>query len=67
MPVIQCDIREGWSDEQKSALAEGITAVVAKTGGVAIHRIHVVIREARGLHYMFGGEHVPEYEQPEST
>ncbi len=65
MPVVQCDIREGWTDQQKSALAEGITEVVAKTGNVPVHHIHVVIREGRGLHYMFGGEHVPEYESPD--
>ena len=64
MPVIQCDIREGWTDEQKTALAEGITNLVAKVGDVPIKHIHVVIREGRGLHYMFGGEQVPEYEPP---
>ena len=64
MPVIQCDIRDGWTDAQKKALAAGITEVVAKTGDVPVNHIHVVIREARGLHYMFGGEHVPEFEAP---
>ncbi len=62
MPVIQCDIREGWTDQQKSALASGISKLVAEVGNVPTDHIHVVIREARGLHYMFGGEHVPEYE-----
>ena len=31
MPVIQCDIREGWSDDQKRALASGLTKVVAES------------------------------------
>lgn len=62
MPVVQCDIREGWSDEQKAALAEGITSVASTVGNVPAERIHVVIREGRGLHFMFGGEHVAEYE-----
>ena len=62
MPVIQCDIREGWTDEQKTALAEGITAVVSKVGNVPVEKIHVVIREGRGLHFMFGGKHVAEKE-----
>lgn len=62
MLVIQCDIREGWTDEQKAALAEGITAVVSEVGNVAVEKIHVVIREGRGLHFMFGGKHVAEYE-----
>ena len=48
MPVIQCDTREGWTDEQKSSLAEGITKVVGETGNVPIHHIHVVIREPVG-------------------
>ncbi len=61
MPVIQCDIREGWSDDQKRALAQGLTKVVAEVGKVPVKSIHIVIREARGLHYCFGGEHVPEF------
>ena len=64
MPVIQCDIREGWSDEQKASLAEGITTVVSQVGNVPVERIHVVIREGRGLHFMFGGKNVAEYEPP---
>ena len=62
MPVIQCDIREGWSDDQKRALAKGLSNVVAEVGKVPVNSIHIVIREGRGLHYMFGGEHVPEYQ-----
>lgn len=52
MPVIQCDIREGWSDEQKRALASGLTKVVAEVGKVPIKSVHIVIREGRGLHYV---------------
>ena len=62
MPVIQCDIRNGWTDEQKTELAERITAVVSEVGNVAVEKVHVVIREARGLHYMFGGQQVAEFE-----
>jgi len=61
MPIIQCDIREGWSDEQKRALASGLTKVVAEVGKVPIKSVHIVIREGRGLHFMFGGESVPEF------
>jgi 4-oxalocrotonate tautomerase family enzyme len=64
MPVIQCDIREGWPDEQKAALGDGLTRVVHEIGKVPISSIHVVIREARGLHYTFGGVRVPEYNRP---
>ena len=62
MPVIQCDIRNGWTDEQKTELAERITTVVSEVGNVAVDKVHVVIREARGLHYMFGGKQVAEFE-----
>ena len=61
MPVIQCDICEGWSDEQKRALASGLTKVVAEVGKVPIKSVHIVIGEGRGLHFMFGGEPVPEF------
>jgi phenylpyruvate tautomerase PptA (4-oxalocrotonate tautomerase family) len=54
MPVIQCDIREGWSDEQKRALASRLTKVVADVEKVPVS-VHIVIREARGLRVMFGG------------
>jgi phenylpyruvate tautomerase PptA (4-oxalocrotonate tautomerase family) len=46
---------------RKRALAKGLTNVVAEVGKVPVKSIHVVIREGRGLHYMFGGEHVPEF------
>ena len=61
MPVIQCDIREGWTDEQKAKLGDELTRVVHEVGNVPISSIHVVIREARGLHYTFGGKRVPEF------
>ncbi|HEY1474707.1 MAG TPA: tautomerase family protein [Pseudolabrys sp.] len=61
MPVIPCDIREGCSDDRKRAPAQGLTNVVAEVGKVPIKSIHIVIREGRGLHYMFGGEPVPEF------
>jgi phenylpyruvate tautomerase PptA (4-oxalocrotonate tautomerase family) len=36
MPVIQCDIREGWTGDQKCALAKGVTNVVAEVGKVPV-------------------------------
>jgi phenylpyruvate tautomerase PptA (4-oxalocrotonate tautomerase family) len=56
----------GWSDQQKRALAKGLTKVVAEVGKVPVNSIHIVIREGRGLHFMFGGEHVPEFKAPAS-
>ncbi len=61
MPVIQCDIREGRTEEQKSALAREITRVVHETIDAPIEYIYVLIRETPGLHHVKGGEHLPDY------
>src|SRR5262249_52703386 len=45
MPIIQCDIREGRTPEQKRALAEAITRVVHETIDAPIEYIYVLIRE----------------------
>jgi phenylpyruvate tautomerase PptA (4-oxalocrotonate tautomerase family) len=55
------DIRAGWSDDQNRAPAEGFSKVVAEVGKVPVESIHIVIREGRGRHDMFGGEPVPEF------
>src|SRR5450830_1740093 len=52
---------ERWRDAQKRALASGLTKVVAEVGKVPIKSVYIVIREGRGLHFMFGGEPVPEF------
>ncbi len=44
MPVIQCDIREGRTEEEKQAMAEGITRVVHETIGSPIEYIYVLYR-----------------------
>jgi 4-oxalocrotonate tautomerase len=44
VPVIQCDIREGRTEEQKQALAREITRVVHETTGSPVEYIHVLIR-----------------------
>ncbi len=61
MPVIQCDIREGRTEEQKRALAREITRVVHETIDAPIEYIYVLIRETPGLHHVKGGEHLPDY------
>ena len=48
MPVIQCDIREGRTEEEKQVLARGITHVVHETIGAPIEYIYVLIRETPG-------------------
>ena len=39
-----------------NGILSGLTKVVAEVGKVPIKSVHIVIREARGLHFMFGGE-----------
>jgi 4-oxalocrotonate tautomerase family enzyme len=65
MPVIQCDIREGRTEEQKQALAKEITRVVHETIGSPLEYIYVLIRETPGAHHVKAGEALEDYE-PES-
>ena len=62
MPVIQCNIREGRTEEQKQALARGITRVVHETIGSPVEYIYVLIRETPGAHHVTGGEALPDWE-----
>ncbi|HEX7251942.1 MAG TPA: tautomerase family protein [Thermoanaerobaculia bacterium] len=64
MPIIQCDIREGRTAEQKEALAREITRVVHETIGAPLDYIYVLIRETPGFHHIKGGKHLPEYRPP---
>jgi len=61
MPVIQCDIREGRTEQQKQALAREITRVVHETIGAPVEYIYVLIREQPGRHHVKGGKALPEY------
>ena len=56
VPVIQCDIREGRTEEQKQALARAITRVVHETIDSPVEYIYVLIRETPGAHHVKGGE-----------
>lgn len=62
MPVIQCDIREGRTEEQKQALAREITRVVHETIESPIEYIYVLIRETPGSHHVKAGEALPDWE-----
>ena len=62
MPLIQCDIREGRTEEQKRALARGITQAVHEAIGSPVEYIYVLIRESPGFHHIQGGKHLPDYE-----
>ncbi len=61
MPIITCDIRNGRTKEQKSALATGLSKAVAEATGSSIENIFVVMREMPGFNFVDAGEHVPEY------
>jgi 4-oxalocrotonate tautomerase family enzyme len=63
MPVIQCDIREGRTEEQKRALAREITRVVHETIDAPLEYIYVLIRETPGFNHVKAGKHLPDYEQ----
>ena len=65
MPVIQCDIREGRTEEQKQALAQEITRVVHETIGAPVEYIYLLIRETRGSHHVKAGKALEDWE-PES-
>ena len=61
VPIIQCDIREGRTEEQKRAMAREITRVVHETIGAPIEYIYVLIRETPGFHHIKAGKHLPDY------
>lgn len=61
MPIIQCDIREGRTEEQKRALAREITRVVSETIDAPVEYIYVLIRETPGFNHIKGGKHLPEF------
>lgn len=51
MPIIQCDIRAGGTDEQKRAVARKGNRVVHETVGAPVEYISVLIRESPGAPY----------------
>lgn len=63
MPIIQCDIREGRTEEQKQRLAREITRVVMETIDAPQEYIYVLIRETPGAHHIKAGEPLPEFEE----
>jgi 4-oxalocrotonate tautomerase family enzyme len=62
VPVIQCDIREGRTEEQKQALAQEITRVVHETIGAPVEYIYVLIRETPGAHHVKAGEALEDWD-----
>lgn len=64
MPVIQCDIRAGRSEEQKAALAQAVTRAVHETIDAPLDYIYVIVREQPASDHVKGGEPLPEYATP---
>jgi 4-oxalocrotonate tautomerase family enzyme len=61
MPIIQCDIREGRTEEQKRALAAAVTRAVHETIDAPLEYIYVLIRETPGFNHIKAGHHLPEF------
>jgi len=66
MPVIQCDSREGRTEEEKQAFAREITRAVHETIGSPIEYVYVLIRETPGSHHVKAGEPLPDWHAAES-
>ncbi len=62
MPIIQCDIREGRTREQKHALVEAITDAVHQTIDAPREYIYVLVRETPGFNHFKSGEHLPDFQ-----
>jgi 4-oxalocrotonate tautomerase family enzyme len=61
MPIIQCDIRRGRTEEQRRELCSELTRVVHEVTGVPVDYIFMVVREMPGFNFVDAGEHVPDY------
>ena len=66
MPLIQCDIREGRTEEQTQTLAKEITRVVPETIGAPVEYIYVLIHETPRPHHVKAGEVLLDYEPRDS-
>jgi 4-oxalocrotonate tautomerase family enzyme len=61
MPIIQCDIRRGRTEEQRNRLVRDLTQIVHEVTGAPVETISAVVRELPGPHTYEGGEPSPEY------
>lgn len=55
MPIVTVKMLEGRTDEQKRALCEKITQVVAETTGAPTERVSVCIEEMSKNHFSTNG------------
>lgn len=61
MPMIQCDIRRGRTEEQKRTLAKELIRVVNEVTGIPKDYVFIVIRELPGFNFVEFQEHVVDY------
>lgn len=61
MPMIQCDIRRGRTDERRDRLVRDLTRIVHEVTGAPVDTIAAVVRELPGPHTYEAGEPSPEY------
>lgn len=61
MAIIQCDIRRGRTDDQKSRLAAGLTRAISDISGESPEQMFLVIREMPGFNFVDAGQHVADY------
>ena len=61
MPMIQCDIRRGRTDEQRNRLVRDLTHAVHEITGAPLDTISAVVRELPGPHTYEAGQPSPEY------
>jgi len=62
MPIVHCDIREGFTQEQKNALGIGITEVIESALGVPRQYVFVSVRETDAEHFVEAGVVAPSYD-----
>jgi phenylpyruvate tautomerase PptA (4-oxalocrotonate tautomerase family) len=61
--VIQIDIREGRTKEEKVALGKALAQAAHDTTGAPIDFTYVIIREHPGYHHIKAQEPLPEYDK----
>jgi phenylpyruvate tautomerase PptA (4-oxalocrotonate tautomerase family) len=59
--MIQCDIREGRTEEEKQALARESTRIVHETIDSPLEYVYVPFRETPAVHHVKAGEPLPDY------
>jgi 4-oxalocrotonate tautomerase len=55
MPIVKIDLWEGRDDDTKESLIKNVSEAVAKTMGIAIGHVTVVLQEFPKKHWGMGG------------